>query len=499
MKKYRNFLTFFIAFILVFSFITPVFATNLSFCGFTPKISTYYFTNDKRGTGSYITSVTWCNGWSIIVTGYNATAYTMTLYLIADGYSETNSIPTSISAGAFANVFTFTFDPSVYFVGHLTTFALNRFANPILYLYDDSCVTPPSTGFGPGGQYSWYSNENSPTGVFTPFLNYVFSGYDPITRTASFAMISNMTNLAVTVPTAGIVSSQSFSSSTWALKVVLISGIKDGWYSLVAKGTGYQPGTTTTYTAYKIINFFVNSQITNPSDVQYKVTFQPSPPQIVNPQYGQIYLYKSIDKGASFTIVNTALYSCNVVIDTAVGTQDTNLTVTALGGAYRVSANVLDVIATESDVYKYTIVVEGVTLIGKFGFNGAESVVTTIYDNSGNEISSAQGLTGIADAIAKALEGLADKIKAMLMWLFVPTTEEVQTLEVGISDSSFNPFQGVSWPETSNSFTLFEGDTLGVSNDVVITIDDTGPFLIIKYAMYFVISFAVIWLIIEVL
>ena len=252
----------------------------------------------------------------------------------------------------------------------------------------------------------------SPTGAFVPSLSYSFLGYDVATRTAKFAMASNMESLAVTVPTDGIVSSQSFDASTWILSVVLVADVRVGVHSLVAKGVGYSPGTTISYTAYKVMTFDLVIEVVPPGkDVGYnfKVIWNPR----VGSNSGSLSVLYNLNGGVWYTLIPGVDYTAVLTVDTVVGGADTDYSLSYSGMIN--TCSIISTVVDGSDKYKVIIsVVDPVSKSLSFYFY-MDKAQQTIYDEFGTPIEDIEGTTeNWLSKIANYLRDIVDLLKGLL-------------------------------------------------------------------------------------
>jgi hypothetical protein len=502
MKKYRNFLIAFIIFSLVFSFvpgakaytISPIYPQSSHFGNGVYRYyagGVYFFANDDPASPTS--------------NGTGETYYHMYIYdyttstLINDVDHSGSGIVQSWRSNGIITRWLLAPSGTSWISTHTYGVVITAYQGTPLY----------GNGYGVSAVMSCIINNLTTNGSYYALSEYQ-EAFAPITSAIPDPFNCELKTIDVNISTNfDSVSSINLAySGNWIFGHTFVNGLLHLIYSTDVPDDTYLVGYTVhglhdgdPVEASNSFNVVVSCNLPEPTDIQYKVVVQPNKPAIINPQSSVLYLYRSIDKGDTWSLVNTASYSCSIVVETIVEGEDENLTWFSSGGnAFRIESDIIG----GSDLYRYNVGIAGLTLTGTFYINGdPNDVITTVYDSNGDVITEVQGITGIIGQIANALKNLAATLKQAFIdafkYLFVPTSSQVQELEGSITDSSFNPFQNVSWPETSNSLTIFEGDTLGVSDDVIITIDDTGPFLIIKYAMYFVISFTMVWLIIEVL
>lgn len=120
------------------------------------------------------------------------------------------------------------------------------------------------------------------------------------------------------------------------------------------------------------------------------------------------------------------------------------------------------------------------------------------YDETGAAFDSEKPPVEAEPEVPVAMKWLWDWIYKIFAYLFVPSTAQVQGLAKSISDSSFNPFQGVSWPEGISSIVLLRGEDIGMASDFSIPLEDNAVFATIRLGMKFMISFSIVMLILAV-
>lgn len=366
--------------------------------------------------------------------------------------------------------------------------------------------TPTGNGYGVSG--SWYavvSNLQVGGGY------YALGEYNPWTPTTSAqansfscqlkTVVINISTNFDSVSSCDFVNtsevlSHSFSgsqSSYGYLTLVFASDVSDDTYNYNYTVHGLKDGQAVQASSDFSVLVACNTPVQ--SDIQYKVIVQPNKQDLAGlPRSSVLYLYKSIDKGVSWVLLNVSYYTLDVSVHTVVDDPDADLVWFSLGGnAYRIESTVNG----GSDLYQYYVGVDSKVLTGTFYMSGSpEDVITNIYDDGGNPISQVSGLQGIAEAIYKAITALADKIKAVLNYLFVPTLDQVKSLlpSALMEDMGLSPLTQAMFGTAVYTFNLPYGT--GVGQYFALVIEDNTAFTLLRGALQVLLSALLIYTII---